>query len=179
MKPKQFNHLSIKEYQALESNANLKYEFCGNIYAEIRTQLQQNQKPCKAVTSELKLYVKDKNSFLYPDTMVVCGPLIPADEDKHAITNPILVVEVLSKSTAEYDRGEKFHLYRQLASLQEYVLIEQDKYVVEVYYKAPDVDLWRISRFEGLETIIQLDSLGIHIKMSDLYYDIDLNQEVT
>ena len=106
--------------------------------------------------------------------MVICGDLEESDQYQEAVTNPIVIVEVLSKSTADYDRGDKFYFYRQLPSLQEYLLIEQEKPVAELYYKKPQTDLWQISRFEGLDQQIILQSLQISVKMADLYYDIKL-----
>ncbi|MEO1514849.1 MAG: Uma2 family endonuclease, partial [Bacteroidota bacterium] len=80
----------------------------------------------------------------------------------------------LSKSTLEYDKGDKFYFYRQIPSLQEYVLIEQDRHVVEVYFKKDKMELWRISRYDGIDQAIVLQSLGITIRMQDLYFDIDI-----
>ena len=119
-----------------------------------------------------------ENSFVYPDAIVVCDELEVSPFEINAIDNPILIVEVLSKSTANYDRGDKFFKYQQIPSLQEYVLIEQDKAIVDTYFKRPGVDLWRISRFEGLNSLIQLQSIGIQMLMSDLYAGVkDLADE--
>lgn len=192
MKAHKLPKLSIEEYLTQEKESGIKYEYhdgqifalaggsinhgllCGNIYAELRNKLKESKANCKPVTSEIKLNIKSENSFVYPDTMVICGNLQKSEEDKNAVTNPILVVEVLSQSTANYDRGDKFHLYRQLDSLQEYVLIEQDKPLVELYYKKTGTDLWRIRRVEGLQSKIVFQSVNIEIAMQDLYYDIDL-----
>ena len=70
----------------------------------------------------------------------------------------------------------KFYFYRQIPSLQEYVLIEQSRYVVEVYYKKDKNDLWRISRYEGLDEMINLQSVGAEISMKELYFDIDIER---
>ena len=191
MKAHQIPFLSISEYIAHEQANNAKYEYhngkifalaggtlhhgllCGNIYAELRSHLKTKKADCKPFTSEIKLSIKTRNSFVYPDAMVVCGKLEMSQQDKNAITNPILVVEVLSKSTANYDRGDKFFLYRQIPSLQEYVLISQEKPQVDVFYNKPNTDLWQITRFEGLENTIFLQSLHIKIAMADLYFDIN------
>ena len=192
MKAHKLPLLSIEEYLLLEIESGKKYEYqdgkvlalaggsvnhgllCGNIYAELRSQLRLKGSDCKPTTSEIKLNITKENCFVYPDSMVICGDLEKSKNDKNSITNPIVVVEVLSKSTSDYDRGDKFYLYRQIPSLQEYVLIAQDRAQVEVYYKKPKTDLWRISRFIGLESIVQLQSLDIEIKMSELFFDIEL-----
>ncbi len=192
MKAHKLPKLTVEQYIQQESESDTKYEFhngeifalaggtinhgllCANIYSEIRNELRNKNSECKPLSSEIKLHVKNNktNSFLYPDTMVVCGDLETSETYKEAITNPRLIVEVLSKSTANYDRGDKFHIYRQIPSLQEYVLIEQDKYVVDVHYKNPKSDLWRIARIEGAESSITFQSLDITIDMKDLFFDV-------
>ena len=116
-----------------------------------------------------------KKKGVYPDIVVTCN-----EEDRRdalVVKHPVLIVEVLSKSTANYDRGDKFFLYKQISSLQEYVLIEQDKYVVEVYYQKEKTDLWSITRYSGLEEVIKLQSTNTAIKMSALYFDIGLEEQ--
>ncbi len=184
---------TVKEYIEHERENGIKYEYhdgeifamaggtynhgllCANIYSELRTGITKKNQPCKPLSSEIKLFIKSKNSYVHPDSMVVYGEVEKSVADKNAIANPILVVEVLSQSTAEYDRGDKFYLYRQIKTLKEYVLINQNKYVFEVFYKSKDVDLWKISRYEGLGTSIKLESIGLEIKMSNLYFDIAID----
>lgn len=191
MEAQKQDKITIPEYINLEQTSATKYEFhdgevfamaggtynhgllCGNIYTELRNGINTNGKNCKPLSSEIKLHIKSKNSFVHPDAMVVCGEVEKSKEDGNAITNPTLIVEVLSKSTAEYDRGDKFHLYRQIPSLKEYVLISQVKPVVEVFYKPTNSDLWRITRHEGLDEMIMIASLGFEIKMQDLYFDVE------
>ena len=193
MKAHKLPNYTIEEYIVHERESGQKYEFhngkifalaggtvnhgllCGNIYAELRSKLREKGSNCKPTTSEVKLSILKENSFVYPDAMVICGDLQKSNSDKHSVTNPILIVEVLSNSTSTYDRGDKFYLYRQIPSLQEYVLIEQDRPQVEVYYKRLNTDLWMITRFEGLESNVRLQSIEIEIQMSELYFDIELD----
>ncbi|MFK7797552.1 MAG: Uma2 family endonuclease [Aureispira sp.] len=194
MKAHQLQKLTVAEYIQHEIDTDQQYEYhdgkiyalaggsinhgllCGNIYAEIRNELKKKKSNCKAFTSEVKLNIKEKNSFVYPDTMVVCGNIETSIDDRNAVSNPILVVEVLSKSTAEYDRGDKFYFYRQIPTLQEYVLIDQSRYVVEVFYKKENNDLWSISRYKGLDAIIQLQSIHLSVSMNELYFDIEIQE---
>ncbi|MEL6638978.1 MAG: Uma2 family endonuclease [Bacteroidota bacterium] len=111
---------------------------------------------------------------VYPDAMVICGGLEKSDEVVDALVNPLLIVEVLSKSTAEYDRGDKFYFYRQLPSFKEYILIEQDRYVVDVHYKRAQRDLWQITRYEGWEQRVKLQSLNLEISMEEWYFRVEL-----
>jgi Uma2 family endonuclease len=192
MKVPKLPKLTVEEYIQHEIETGQKYEYhdgdiyalaggslehallIGNIYSELRNGLRTKKSDCKPITSEAKLYIRNQNKYVYPDSMVICGEVDRAEENKDAVCNPILIVEVLSESTSEYDRGDKFYFYRQIPTLQEYVLIEQNRYVVEVYSKKEKSDLWKISRYEGPEQSIILQSLDIEIKMSHLYFDIDI-----
>jgi len=191
MKAHKFPKYSVAGYIELEKESGTKHEYhdgkifalaggtlnhgllCGNIYAELRNALKEKESPCKPLTSEVKLHIESHNSYVYPDCMVICEEISKADEDANAVTNPILIVEVLSKSTADYDRGDKFYLYRQISSLKEYVLIEQHKPVIEVFYKRDNSDLWSITRYEGLDKTIAFQSIDVQIQMSDLYFDVE------
>lgn len=182
--------LTLPEYLQLERDTDQKHEYhngevyalaggslehaliIGNCYAAIRSQLEG--KDCKPIVNDAKLHIQSQNKYVYPDVMVVCGPIEKSEDHKDALVNPAVIVEVLSESTSGYDRGDKFYFYRQIPSLKEYVLIAQDRPVVEVYFKQEGSDLWRISRYEGTETTIQLRSLGIQIRMEELYFDLEL-----
>ncbi len=192
MKANKLSNLTIKDYFELELTSNMKYEFhngkvyalsggtinhgriSGNVYSEIRQGLKEKAANCETFNSDVKLYIEKKNTFVYPDTMVICDKVQTSDEEKNSVTNPILIVEVLSKSTSDYDRGEKFYLYRQISSLQEYVLIEQYKRVVEVYSRNQGSDLWSINRYETKDEKIIFKSLALEIEINELYRNIDL-----
>jgi Uma2 family endonuclease len=107
--------------------------------------------------------------------MVICGEIKVSESDKDSVINPTLIVEILSKSTGEYDRGDKFYKYRQIESFKEYVLVNQEKAVVEVFYKKEN-KIWEISRIEGLSKNINLQSIGVEIKMSNLYLNVNWNK---
>ncbi|MCB0550475.1 MAG: Uma2 family endonuclease [Phaeodactylibacter sp.] len=192
MKAHKLSKLTVEEYIQYEIQTGQKYEYhdgiiyalaggslehallIGNIYSELRNGLRKKGSNCKPITNDAKLYIEKENKYVYPDTMVICGEIEKTGETKDAVSNPTLIVEVLSKSTSEYDRGDKFYFYRQIPTLQEYVLIDQSRYVVEVFFKKGKNDLWRISRYEGLDQMINLQSLGIEISMKELYFDIKI-----
>jgi Uma2 family endonuclease len=100
-----------------------------NIVAEFRQQLKG--KPCLVSASDLRLRVTPADLYTYPDVMVICGEAQFADDQKDTVLNPVLIVEVLSESIRNYDRGRKFQHYRKLPSLIEYLLIEQDEPHIE------------------------------------------------
>lgn len=186
MNAHKLTNVTIQEYLEIEKETQTKYEYhngsiyalaggtlnhgiiCGNIFGELRTGLKENA--CTAINSEVKLFIQSENRFVYPGAMVICGEIQTSEKEKNSIINPRLIVEVLSKSTASYDRGDKFHMYRQIESLEEYVLIEQEKPLVEIYQKKSD--LWKITRVEGLENEIHLASLNVNIKLQDIYDDV-------
>lgn len=190
MEAEKLNNVSIKEYVAIEKEAEKKYEFhdgiiyamaggtlehgliCGNIFGEIRTALRNKKSICKPINSEVKLHVQSVNRFLYPDTMVICGDIEKSKDEINAVTNPTLIVEVVSKSSASYDRGDKFYFYRQIETLQEYVIIEQEKALVEIYKRKGD--LWKITRISGLASKLFLTALEVEIDLAEIYRDVDL-----
>jgi Uma2 family endonuclease len=98
---------------------------------------------------------------------VVCGEVQFADEAKDVILNPILVVEVLSESTEAFDRGKKFLSYQQIPSLQEYLLVAQDEFVVEHYLRQEDG--WLYTKAGGSDAALVLPALNCQIALSDIY----------
>jgi len=189
-------NLSVKEYVQYEIESNTKFEYhdgkiyalaggtvnhgkiCGNAYNELRIQLKNNESDCFPFNSDVKLFIESTNSYVYPDSMVVCGEEEGENDAKNAVSNPVLIIEVLSKSTAAYDRGDKLYLYRGIPSFKEYVLIEQDKHVVDVHFKHKNSDLWSLTRYEGLDKVIYLQSLAIEISMKELYHRTKINPTV-
>ncbi|MGB3548479.1 MAG: Uma2 family endonuclease [Saprospiraceae bacterium] len=185
------SHLSPREYVQLERDTNTKYEYhdgmvysmaggtanhglvCGNVFGELRSGLLAKGSRCEVLNSEIKLSIAEGNRYLYPDTMVICGKIERSPTSIEAVTNPTLVVEVLSKSTADYDRGDKFFLYRQLPTLQQYVLVEPDRPQVDIYTRRGD--LWHISRVTNMDELVSFASLGIEVPLSKLYRNIEFS----
>src|SRR5256714_12000792 len=109
--------------------------------------------------------------FFYPDVSVVCGETQFADEERDVILNPILIVEVLSESTAAFDRGKKFQSYQQIEALQEYLLVSQDEYTVEHYLRREN-NHWLYTKVTGLAEAISLPTLKCQLALSDIYSKI-------
>lgn len=189
MQAKKLNNISIKEYIAIEKANDVKYEYldgsiyamaggtvkhttiCGNVFFEIETALRGANKPCRTYNTDAKIRIESKNSYVYPDATVVCGEPEMSEHKPDAVTNPTVIVEVLSKSTVGYDRGDKFYLYRQIESLQEYILIEQEEAKIEIYKRKGD--LWHISRVTGLEAELFISSLDVSIELKQIYLNVD------
>lgn len=176
--------LSLEEYNQLEEKTSLRYEYHnGEVFAmaggspkhgiiagnTIRLLGNQLKKGCRVGSSDLKVHIESINKSLYPDASVICQPYQVSDRDRNALTNPILLVEILSESTANYDRGSKFHYYSELPSLREYVLIEQDVWKMETRYRNAADDEWKMNWFEGKEASVVLHSMNIAVPLAEMY----------
>lgn len=126
-------------------------------------------RPCQLFTSDVRVRIPDTKSSMYPDASVVCGALETDVDDPHAITNPVVLVEVLSASTEAYDRGAKAAHYRRITSLKEYVLLAQDEARVEVYRRL-DEERWELSEARAGARIM-LPSIDVALDVAELYRD--------
>ena len=125
-------------------------------------------RPCQVATATARLRV-GPTKFVYPDFAIVCGKPVFADDKHDTLTNPKVIVEILSPSTADYDYGGKFALYRTLPSFEEYLLIAQDEPRIEVFRKTPDG--WLLSSYVGLEATVRVASLEIDLPLSEIYFE--------
>ncbi|WP_251971883.1 Uma2 family endonuclease [Sphaerotilus microaerophilus] len=139
----------------------------GNVYMALRQALRGT--PCRTHIEGMKLHVQAADAVLYPDVFVTCDPQDLTEQAELAKTSPKLVVEVLSESTAAYDRGLKFELYQRLPSLQEYLLIEQDRVHADLFRRNAE-GLWVLHPSGPGETV-QLDSVGLTLPMELIYED--------
>ncbi len=138
-----------------------------NIAIALRQHLRGT--PCRTFMSDMKLHVAAANSYFYPDVMVTCSEADHASS--HIKSAPVLLVEVLSPSTAAYDRGEKFAHYRRLESLQEYMLVDIDTRRTDLYRKGADA-MWVLHPFEGGQTI-HLASVALDISAEALFAEVE------
>lgn len=166
----------------MESQTNTAYEYHdGTVYAiaketqnhsklnsNIFAAIQRADLDHEIITYDYRLCIQKKNTFVYPDIMVLNGEKV-VEEESFSVTNPILIVEVTSKQTEAYDRGDKFYLYRQIPSFQEYVLIDSERRIVDVFFRERESDLWKISRYQEKDERILLSTLNIKISMKELY----------
>ena len=137
-----------------------------NLAREIGNQLKEG--PCRVVTSDMRVKISATGLYAYPDVVIVCGK--PEFEDAHVDTllNPKVIVEVLSDSTEKYDRGFKFGHYRQIPSLEGYVLIAQDRTSIDRYVRRAD-ESWLLTPFEDPAGMFQLDSVAVYIPLREIY----------
>jgi Uma2 family endonuclease len=125
----------------------------------------------EAINNDLRLWIPDYRRGVYPDAMVFAGALQFNGDREDEVLNPLLIVEVLSPSTEEYDRTDKFRMYRSIPSFCEYLLIRQNKVFVEHYSK--QAQGWTYSDFDGLDQSILLESLSIEFAIAEIYRNIE------
>lgn len=175
---------TVAEYLALENQAENRNEFIdGEIlpmaggttnHNELITNLCLLLKPTlrqrrnQFLTKNVRLSIPEHNIFTYPDMMVIEGETIYYGESKTTVTNPVIIIEVLSEDTRDYDQGGKFGYYRSLETLQEYVLIEPEKYLLMLYRKGTNKN-WSLDILDNQNDILELKSVGLEINLYDLY----------
>lgn len=172
------------EYVALEARAEEKHEyFAGRIYAmagaspdhvqitsNIHVALAAIVRPrgCEVYGSDLRVRVEATGLNTYPDLTVICGKMRRTEQRPQAVTNPTLLVEVLSESTIGYDRGEKWRHYQTIESLTDYVLVWQDRPWVEHYVRQSE-DEWTYRLVDGAEAKLRLENLGGELALAEVY----------
>ena len=172
-----------EEYLALEEKAEFRSEYeNGEIVAMAGASLNhtqiasnisrfignKNSGDCRVLLSEIKIWISALNKFYYPDVFVLCDEPSFYQERTDTVTNPILIIEVLSDSTEAKDRGEKFFAYQTLSSLKEYILVSQNKPVVEQFIKQSDGS-WKYLATIGLESTCKIESVNIELALSEIY----------
>ncbi len=141
-----------------------------NVSAHLHAALKNTE--CFPIQNDLLVRIEAANLITYPDVMVICGQPVFYKSHQNVVTNPLLVVEVLSKSTGNYDRQAKFEFYRKLASFKEYVLIDQYKVHVEHYYLQGD-GKWILTDYDDLNATLALKNVKAQISLKDIYFRVD------
>jgi Uma2 family endonuclease len=175
--------ISIEEYLAFERGAQEKHEYYkgevfsmsgaglrhniifSNLFGEIVVKLKG--KSCQPFGSDMRLHIPENTLFTYPDISVYCRELNDELEDDNAI-NPTVLLEILSPSTRDYDRGGKFKLYREIPTLKEYVLVDTDSILVEVF-RINQSGHWELEEYKSPDTVLQFTSLSISVTLKDIY----------
>lgn len=185
-------HYSPKEYLELEVNSEERHEYidgqiilrtggtpnhnqiAGNFSAALNFALKRQ--PYRVFVTDQRLWIPKKQIHTYPDVMVVNSPLEFVEGRKDTITNPLMIAEVLSKSTKAYDRDEKFAAYRTIPSFGEYILIDQYRMHVEQYCKT-DNNKWIFSEYEDGDVMLSLASVSFQIVLTDIYDNVDFDAQ--
>jgi Uma2 family endonuclease len=184
--------LTAEEYLARERAAEFKSEFYrGEMFAMAGANKRHNlictslaasllaparAKGCNVFGSDMRVKVADTSLYTYPDVSIACGKLEFNDDHEDVLLNPCAIFEVLSKTTERRDRGWKFDRYCELPSLISYVLVSQDKPLVEHFIRQADGE-WRLERPKGLNAEIHLPMLDSKLSLRDIYADIEFDPQ--
>ena len=182
-----------EEYLELEEKADYKNEYrdgeiismtggttnhnklAGNFY--ICLNLALNDLDYEIYIGDVKLWIPRYREFTYPDVMVIEGQPVYYSANTTIVTNPVLIVEVLSKSTKDYDRGDKFLYYRSIPEFKEYILIDQTKYYVMQYVKTSE-NQWILTEYETEDALINLSSINVELSLKQLYKKVNFSENL-
>ena len=175
---------SPEDYFELENEAEYRSEyFRGEIFAMAGGTPNHNRlmlnfanllntafkgRSCEAFASDLRVQIDKEKHYTYPDVTAICGEIVFAENRKDTVCNPVLIAEILSDSTKDYDRGSKFTAYRNIESLRDYVLIEQNRVHIEHFSKEND-GTWRLREYFNSEDMLILESLGVGVPICEIY----------
>ena len=180
--------LTPEEYLRMERAAEFKSEYDdGMIIAMSGASLRHNlivsglihslmnrvRDGCLVLANDMKVRVLNPTRFFYPDISVVCDRPQLADDKRDVLLNPLIVIEVLSGSTENYDRGRKFLSYQEIPSLQEYLLVSQDEALIEHYRR--EAEHWVYTKSDGLEATVALPAAGCEIPLREIYAQVDFS----
>lgn len=179
------------EYLAFEQKSNSRHEYAGGqilalsgasnnhilIVGNLTTALNVHLSKTPCLVMSIDLQVKVATSYRYPDVTVICDePDMVGDSSLQSVTNPDIIFEVLSPSTASIDHIQKLDEYTQIESLKSYLLVEQDKSAIKHFRRRPD-DTWNYAKVAGLHADIDLPSINYTLKLSDVYAKCKLESD--
>jgi Uma2 family endonuclease len=184
--------LTPEQYLAIERKAGFKSEYYNgemfamagvsrehirikdNLVGELYARLKGG--PCRTHSSDMRVKVSATGLYTYPDIVIVCGEEQYEDADVDTLLNPQIIIEVLSESTANYDRGKKFRHYKQIESFREYVLVAQDEPVIERFVRQPD-GIWGNLSVEGLDREFAFATVPVRVRLADVYAGVTFPAE--
>ena len=177
-----------EEYLNLEEKAEYKSEYhdgkivpmtggttnhnkiAGNLYFYLKSALREQD--YEIYIGDVRLWIPRYRRYTYPDIMMIKGQPIYEGTGQTTVTNPCLIVEVLSNSTKDYDRGDKFKFYRSIPELQEYILIDQYSFNVEQFVKQSPTE-WKFKEYQGKEQALALESIDFQVSLVDIYEGVN------
>lgn len=182
--PEEKEHISPLEYFKGEETAEYKSEYYhGEIFAMSGASFNHNvismnitsnlhgklrDSSCFVFAGDMKIQIEEDDYYTYPDISIVCGDIEFAQNRDDIIKNPLVIIEILSKSTRSYDRGDKFSAYRGIRALQDYILIDQYTRHVEYFFKN-DAGRWELEELRNNDEILNIRSVGIELPLESIY----------
>jgi len=183
--------LTTAEYFAFEEASPVKHEFHdGELFAMAGANREHNvigrnlaghmfaamqSGPCQLFLSDQRLEIGLRGTYVYPDMLIVCEKPEYAAANRNTLTNPKVVIEILSDSTERYDRTTKFRFYKAIPSVQEYVLVSQGEPLIESYVRRDD-GTWTLKDFVGLDATLELQTVAASVSMAAIYADVEFPQ---
>ena len=176
--------ISIGEYLEMENAALEKHEYyqgeifamsgakvphnaiASNLLVELGTKLKG--KKCKPFNSDQRIHIPSNTLFTYPDISIICGEVITLNNDEWNVLNTSVIIEVLSKSTKNYDRGEKFKLYRNINTLKEYILVDSESIHIEVF-RLNEKKHWELEEYNDINASLEVKAINEQILISEIY----------
>lgn len=183
---------SPQEYLALERASKEKHEYfqgrvialagaslghnrlVSNILREIGSHLKD--KGCEILPSDIRISIPSRESYMYPDAVIVCGKPEMEDDRFDTLKNPVVIFEILSPSTEDHDRGKKFFFYRQIPSFKEYILVDSTSPFIEVSRRGED-GAWKFETVEDIQAQLFISSVGISIPLAEIYRNVNFPPE--
>jgi Uma2 family endonuclease len=184
--------ISPQDYLALERISKEKHEYfqgkivamagaslihnrlVANLLGEIREALKN--KPCEILPSDIHVSTPSRESYMYPDAVIVCDQPEMEDDKFDTLKNPVVIFEILSPSTEDHDRGRKFFFYRQIPSFKEYILVDSTKPFVEIS-RQEENGAWKFETVTDPDGQLFIASIGISIPMAEVYRNVRFQTE--
>jgi Uma2 family endonuclease len=186
--------LTVKEYLQFEKASIEKHEYYqgevfamavagarhnivfSNVFGFLAYQLKG--KTCRPYGSDMRIHIPENTLFTYPDITIICGEIIPSAEDEDSATMPSVIIEILSPSTKNYDRGEKFKLYRDIPTLKEYILIDSQHIGVEVF-RINEQGHWELEEYKKVNEQLRIRTVEALLLLSEIYEGARLTTKVS
>jgi Uma2 family endonuclease len=184
---------TIEEYLQMERASEVKHEYYkGEIFAMAGASTRHNiisinliaalhsrliTSPCFPYGSDMRIHIPENTLFTYPDISIICGDINTFDKDRDTALQPIILIEILSKSTRDYDRGRKFKLYRDIPTIKEYMLVDSESIGVEIF-RINEHNHWELEEYKNLKEIVSLPAIGVSLSMEDIYARTMLTEEM-
>ncbi len=182
--------ISIEEYLEMENASLEKHEYYqGEVFSMSGAKLPHNTitsnlmtvlgqklkgKKCKPFGSDMRIHIPSNTLFTYPDISIVCGEVITLNNDEYNVLNPIVIIEVLSPKTKNYDRGEKFKLYRDIDTLKEYILVDSQSLHIEIF-RLNASNHWELEEYNDGNNYLDIKAIGETILINEIYDGVKLS----
>jgi Uma2 family endonuclease len=182
-----YNFITAEEYLVMERSSDTKHEYYrGEVFAMSGASFEHSEissnvigllknklkgKSCRPYGNELRVYIPENTLYTYPNISIICEGPIFSDTEFDTVSNPSVLIEILSKTTKDYDRGGKFNLYRSIKTLKEYILIDSTSVSVEIFSRNDD-NSWRLVEFKTLADLFTIATIETTLSLKEIYDNI-------